>query len=87
MQLAGKAAVITGGGRGIGRSIALAFAREGADVCVTARSRDEIDAVAVEIQQIGRQAVSPVCDVTDWQQVQQMMDAAAALRQADGRQG
>jgi NAD(P)-dependent dehydrogenase (short-subunit alcohol dehydrogenase family) len=48
-SLSGKVAVVTGGGRGIGRAIALALAEAGAHVCVTARSEGEIQEVATEI--------------------------------------
>jgi 3-hydroxybutyrate dehydrogenase len=58
-------AVVTGGGRGIGRAIALAFAREGLDVAVTSRSADQVSAVAAEIMAIGRRAVAISCDVSD----------------------
>ena len=45
MQLEGKTALVTGGGRGIGRSIALAYANEGADVTVVSRTEAELDEV------------------------------------------
>ena len=77
MTLAGKAALITGGGRGIGRAIALAFAREGADVCVTARSENEITAVATEIQEMGRRGIAETADIADRAQVEAMVEAAA----------
>ena len=50
MQLEGKTALITGGGRGIGRSIALAYAREGADVSVVYRTGPELEEVAGQIR-------------------------------------
>ncbi|MBT4866846.1 MAG: SDR family oxidoreductase [Planctomycetaceae bacterium] len=77
MTLAGKVALITGGGRGIGRAIALAFAREGADVCVTARSEGEIAAVAAEIQELGRRGIAVTADIADRVQVEAMVEATA----------
>ncbi len=68
--LAGKRAVVTGASRGIGRSIALALAENGADVAVCARSHDDIEALAGEIKRMGRRSVAIACDVTDQQQVQ-----------------
>jgi 3-hydroxybutyrate dehydrogenase len=64
-----KIALITGGGRGIGRAIALAFAKEGATVVVSARSEEQVEAVAKEI---GRNALSIVCDVSDPVSVKQL---------------
>jgi NAD(P)-dependent dehydrogenase (short-subunit alcohol dehydrogenase family) len=64
-----KVALITGGGRGIGKAIALGFAREGADVIVAARTESEISEVKEEIIQIGRRSNAYVCDVSDEDQV------------------
>lgn len=77
-QLAGKTALITGGGRGIGRAIALAFAEAGADVCVSARTQTEIDAVAAEIREQGRRGLAIACDVTDRMTVETMVKSTVA---------
>src|ERR1041384_2836040 len=68
-MLSGKTALITGGGRGIGRAIALAFAREGARIAVAARTVEQIEQVANEI---GNGAIALTCDVADPESVKRM---------------
>jgi 3-oxoacyl-[acyl-carrier protein] reductase len=72
-KLDGKFALVTGGSRGIGRGIAIEFAREGADVAVNFR-RDEAAARATieEIERLGRSAIAVQADVAEWAQVERM---------------
>ncbi len=62
--LEGKIAVITGGGRGIGKSIALAFAEEGADIAITARTDAQLQEVADEIRSVGRTCLTVAADIS-----------------------
>ena len=86
-SLAGKACVVTGASRGLGRAIALAFADQGADVVLGARSRADLEAVAREIEAKGRRAVVQPTDVTDLGQIRALADAAVAAARPDRRLG
>ena len=80
-ELDGKAAFVTGGGRGIGRAIALALAGAGASVAVTGRNAANLEQVAAEIAARGGRALALPCDVADGRAVEQVRLAA---RPADG---
>jgi len=64
-DLSGKVAVVVGGSSGIGRTIAVGLAKAGADVVPTARRLDQVNAVAAEIESLGRRSVRVASDVTD----------------------
>lgn len=78
LGLVGKNAVITGGSKGIGRSIALALAAEGANIAICARSQGPLDATAEEIRGLGVTAVSESCDVGDESALNGFLDRARA---------
>ena len=74
MRLAGKVAVVTGGGSGIGRGIVLAMAQEGADVAIPDIQVINADKVAGEVRALGRKALAMKTDVTSSADVKAMVD-------------
>ncbi len=80
--LIGRSAIVTGAGRGIGRGIALCLARDGADVAIGDVDRDNAEAVAREIQSIGRRSVAIECDVGTRDGAQLLVDSS---REAFGK--
>jgi NAD(P)-dependent dehydrogenase (short-subunit alcohol dehydrogenase family) len=80
-RLAGQTALITGGGTGMGRAIALAFSREGAGVIVAGRRAEKLHEVVSEIEKQGGQALAVSCDVT------QSKDAERAVQESVARFG
>lgn len=75
MRLKDKVSVITGAGRGIGRSIALAFAEQGSDLVLAARSRDQLENLAQEIWHAGSRALPVTCDVSSPEEVKNLAKA------------
>lgn len=77
-KLEGRVAIVTGAGQGIGRGIALAFAKEGAKVAIVDLIEELGEAVASEIRGLGEQALFVVCDVGSEDQVKGMVDHVAS---------
>src|SRR5260370_39792168 len=76
MKLKDQTAIVTGGGRGIGRTIALTLAREGANVLVCGRHRDGLENTAQEIEQLARRSSFVVADVSQESQVTAVVESA-----------
>ncbi|HXQ14378.1 MAG TPA: glucose 1-dehydrogenase [Caulobacteraceae bacterium] len=77
-DMTGKVVLVTGGSRGLGYEMAKAFARHGADVVVTSRKLDACQAVAGEIEALGRRALAHACHVGHWDELGPLVDAAYA---------
>ncbi len=76
-DLSGKTALVTGGSRGLGREMVLAFARAGADVIISSRSMDSCVQLAKEVEAAtGQRAIAIACHVGRWEDVGRLVDAA-----------
>ena len=74
----GKIALVTGSGRGIGKAIAIGLAREGLDIVVTDIDLDSAKATAAEVMDLGEKSMAIRCDVSDYDEVKQMVDKVVA---------
>jgi NAD(P)-dependent dehydrogenase (short-subunit alcohol dehydrogenase family) len=75
-DLTGKVALVTGGSRGMGREMALAFAQHGADVIVASRKLDACETVAAEVRALGRRALPVAANVGRWADCDALVEAA-----------
>lgn len=77
-DLGGKTALITGGSRGLGRAMSLAFAEHGANVVVASRKLDACERVAKEVEALGQRALPVACHVGRWNEVEALAAQAIA---------
>ena len=77
MELKGRRALVTGGTRGIGKAVALEFARQGADVVICGTNKEKLESVKTELQTLGVRSEGYVCDVGDPVQVEKTVRLAA----------
>jgi NAD(P)-dependent dehydrogenase (short-subunit alcohol dehydrogenase family) len=77
-ELTGKIAIVTGGSRGLGREMVLAFAERGADVVVASRKFDNCEAVADEVRALGRRALAVAYHAGSWSDADRLAEAAYA---------
>jgi NAD(P)-dependent dehydrogenase (short-subunit alcohol dehydrogenase family) len=77
MRLNNKVAIITGAGRGIGKAVALAFAKEGADIVAVGRTLSLIEETAEEVKALGRRALAISADVSKWADMERMAQTTA----------
>lgn len=75
-DLTGKVAPVTGGSRGLGREMVLAFAAAGADVVITSRKVEACEKTAREVEALGRRALPVGCHVGDWNSIDALIDRA-----------
>lgn len=77
-NLTGKVALVTGGSRGLGRAMSLGLAEAGADVVVASRALAACEAVAAEIEGLGRRALPVSCDMRDWAAIDRLAERTYA---------
>src|SRR3954470_13308753 len=77
LGLAGRAAIVTGGSKGLGKAIAAELAAEGAEVAICSRHEDELAATAEELRETGRTVYAQAADVTDPEQVRDFVARSA----------
>ena len=81
----GKVVLITGGSRGLGRAMAMAFAERGADLVITSRKLENCEAVAAECEAKGVRALAHGCHVGNWEQLDGLVEALLGCLDANLR--